>query len=339
MNTMVTIHDISKETGYSITTVSKALNGYKDISDKAKNLILEKAKEMGYLPNASARSLVMKKTWTIGVVFEEQTGVGITHPFFGDVLNKFKKHVEAKGYDILFISESIGRNIKSYLDHCRQKGVDGIIILCTYDQNENIQELIDSPIPSVLIDFNVEQTNCVYTNNFKSLYEAVEYLYEKGHRKIAHIYGDQFSYAGAERLRGYKQALIDLNIPLSDDYLFEGTNYSLAEGYQRGLDIIALEDKPTAIIAASDNLAIGTMKAFEEYNIKVPDDISIIGFDNIEISALIDPPLTTINQDKEQIAAEAADSLVLQIEDKKKQYQKTVIDGILIERETVKKLN
>ncbi len=335
---MLTIKDISKKTGYSITTVSKAFNGYSDISDKAKKTILKTAKELGYQPNASARSLVTKKSWTIGVVFEERTGVGITHPFFGNILDKFKNYVEKEGYDILFISQLIGISGNSYINHCRQKGVDGIIILCSYVEENSIKCLIESNIPSIVIDHDTDLTNCIYTDNYKSTYNAVKYLIDKGHKKIAHIHGDLQSYAGSERLKGYKQALADHNLPYKDAFLFEGISYSMKEGHQRGLEIATMVNKPTAIVIAGDNLAIGVMKAFQEQNIEIPDDISIIGFDNIELSNLVTPSLSTINQDKEQIAYLAAKCLINQIENKAKKYDKIKIKGKLIERNTVKNI-
>ncbi|MDF2700136.1 MAG: LacI family transcriptional regulator [Haloplasmataceae bacterium] len=334
---MITLNDLSKKTGFSVTTISKALNNYSDISDKTKKLILETAETMGYIPNASARSLVTNKSWTIGVVFEERTGVGITHPFFGDILDKFKKHIEVFGYDLLFISESYGANARSsYYEHCKQKNVDGIIILCSFVDVEPIKRLIECDIPSIIIDHQTDLSNCIYTNNYKSLYDGVVYLINKGHKKIAHVYGDILSFVGIERLNGYKQALIDNHLAVREDYLFSGYSYSIKEGYERGLEIINMTDRPTAIVAASDNLAIGLIKAFREHNINVPDDISIVGFDDNELSNLITPALTTIHQDKEKIALEAAKSLISQIENKDKKFDNIVIDGLLIERKTVK---
>src|SRR5690554_182394 len=293
---------------------------------------------MGYQPNASARSLVTKRSWTIGVVFEERTGVGITHAFFGNILDKFKKYIEKEGYDLLFISESIGSSVHRYIDHCRQKGVDGIIILCTYPDEESIIRLIDSDIPRVIIDHDTNLTNCVYTDNYTSTYNAIKYLIENGHTRIAHIHGDLYSFVGRERFKGYKQALSDYNIPFQNKYLLEGSTYSMMEGYRRGLEIAKLNAKPSAVITASDNLAIGVMKAFQENNIKIPDDISLIGFDNIELSSLVTPSLTTINQDKEQISYRASQCLIKQIENRTKRYEKIKIEGILIERNTVKSI-
>lgn len=333
---MVTIKDIAKKTGFSVTTVSKTLNNYPDISDRTKKIILAAAKEMGYLPNATARSLVTKKSWTIGVVFEEQTGAGITHPFFGGVLDKFKKYIEEKGYDLLFISQTIaGSPSSSYYTHCLQKGVDGIIILCSFVDVASIRELLESNIPSVIIDHETPLTNCVYTDNYKALYQATEYLIKLGHKKIGHIHGDLLSFVGIERYNGFRQALMDYSVPIRTDFLFHGETYTIQEGYERGVEIAGLNDRPTAIIAASDQLAIGAMQALHERGIRVPEDISLIGFDDIELVRLIKPGLTTIHQDTEKIAFEAAKSLIEQIENPEKKPESIIIDANLIERDTV----
>jgi len=337
---MVTIHDISRITGYSVSTVSKAMNNYSDVNEETRRIILSTAEKLGYIPNMNAKSLATKKSWTIGVVFEERTGSGITHHFFGKVLNEFKKHIELNGYDLLFLSKSLGNNPKfSYYEHCIQKGVDGVILLCTNINEEHIKRLLESSIPSVSIDSNTDLTNCVHTNNYKCVYEAVEYLIKKGHRKIAHIAGALKTFIGAERLRGYKDALHDYGIPFRDDYVLKGNEYSYNQGYLRGMDIAKMTDKPTAVVCASDDLAIGLMHAFDEVGIKVPDDISVIGFDNNELARFTRPSLTTINQNKEKIATEAAKILLAKIQNPKRKLVKKVIEGQLIERESVKSLN
>lgn len=334
---MVTIYDIAKYSGYSISTVSKALNNYKDVNEETRRRILDAAEELGYIPNSNAKSLSTKKTMTIGVVFEEKTGLGITHPFFSKVLNEFKKCVEEKGYDLLFMSDQLGKNPKlSYYEHCLLKGVDGVIILCSDITTENIKRLFDSDIPSVIIDNDTSKTNCVYTDNYKYLFLATKYLIEKGHTRIAHIAGSIASFVGKERLRGYKDALKHHGIAVRDDYILRGHNYSIIQGYNRGLDIIKMEDKPTAVIAASDTLAFGMMKALEEHGYKVPEDISVIGYDDSEIALYTQPPLTTIQQNTERIAKEAAKLLVAQMQKPTKTYQKKVIDAKLIERQTVR---
>ena len=150
---MVNIKDLAKETGYSFATVSKALNDYPDVSPKTKKAIMAKAKELGYFPNSFGKNLVTKRSFTIGVVFEEQSGVGLSHPFFGEVLSIIKTHIEMHGYDMLLMSKKIGSFVRSYMDHCYQKGVDGVIVISADLDKENYNRLIESSLPMVLIDF------------------------------------------------------------------------------------------------------------------------------------------------------------------------------------------
>ena len=335
----VQIHDIAKITGYSVTTVSKALNGYTDISQKAKTIILKTAKEAGYFPNSSARSLVTRRSYTIGVVFEEETGAGITHPFFSHVLNHFKKYVEVEGYDILLISNNVGNQINSYLSHCQQKGVDGILILSSYLYGEGIQQLLESNVPSVIIDFDTDKTSCVYTDNFDASYQSVKYLYEKGHSKIGYIHGDLNNYSGSVRMNGYQQAMKDLKLEMNEEHIFSGPSYSIEEGYRAGISVASMKNKPTAICCASDSLAIGFMKAMVEKEMNVPNDLSIIGFDDIELANLVYPGLTTIRQDTQELAVHAAKLLFDEMANKDAIHDKVVVEGKLIERGTVSNLN
>jgi LacI family transcriptional regulator len=165
---MVNIKDVAKKTGFSVATVSKALNGYTDISTHTKNTILKVAGELGYMPNSYGKTLVTKKSFTIGVVFEEQTGIGLSHPFFGEVLSIIKSQIEAHGYDMLLMSKKVGIFVKSYIDHCYQKGVDGVIVISADLDYDNYVRIIESKLPMALIDFENEYKNTVYTNNFKA---------------------------------------------------------------------------------------------------------------------------------------------------------------------------
>jgi len=184
---MTTIYDIAKQTGVSITTVSKALNNYPDVGVKTKAKILAAVEEMGYYPNSSARTLTTKKSWTLGVIFIEDLGVGIKHPFFSAVIQSFKQEVEKLGYDLIFLSKNIGQEHKSYLDHAIHRGVDGVVIVSSVKDDLEVLKLIDSKIPTVVIDLHSNKSSVVYSDNFSGSELAVEHLVELGHQKIAHI--------------------------------------------------------------------------------------------------------------------------------------------------------
>ncbi|MCM3619000.1 LacI family transcriptional regulator [Sutcliffiella horikoshii] len=331
---MTTIYDIAKKTGFSITTVSKVLNNYTDVSEKTKKKILKAVEEMGYYPNSHARSLMTKKSWTIGVVFMENLGVGIKHPFFNAVIESFKQRAEQFGYDMLFVSRNIINERKSYLDHFQHRGVDGVVVVCSISDDPEVKKLMESPLPTVIIDMHSSKSSVVYSDNSYGSVLAVDYLHSLGHRKIAHIYGHQETYAGTERLKGFIKALKKHGLDLPKSYFVNGGFFSLESGEQAMKELLSLEDPPTAVYAAGDNMAIGAMKAIREQGLSVPEDISVIGFDDIEIAKHIAPPLTTVKQDMDQIGSNAADLLLEQINEKKKISKAITIPVQLMIRES-----
>ncbi|WP_067842602.1 LacI family DNA-binding transcriptional regulator [Amphibacillus sediminis] len=307
---MTTIYDIAKRSGYSITTVSKVLNNYKNVSEKAKRAVLEAVEELGYTPNSSARTLATNKSWMIGVVFAEHLGVGIAHPFFSEVIEGFKKHVELYNYDLLFVSRHMGMQRETY-KHLKHRGVDGVIVVQSFGDDFIGQE--ESPIPAVYIDLPLETPGSVYSDNRHGAQLAVDYLVELGHRKIAHIMGEQTSFAGIERAKGFKKAMANHGLDLPEHYLVNGGFFSYEGGREAMIRLLALQDRPTAVVVAGDNMALGAMKVIKEAGLSVPGDISLIGFDDIAIAKHVDPPLTTIRQDKELIGRQAAIMLLNQI--------------------------
>lgn len=332
---MVNIKDLAKETGYSVATVSKALNDYPDVSPKTKKAIMAKAKELGYFPNSFGKNLVTKRSFTIGVVFEEQSGVGLSHPFFGEVLSIIKTHIEMHGYDMLLMSKKIGSFVRSYMDHCYQKGVDGVIVISADLDKENYNRLIESSLPMVLIDFQNDVKNTIYTNNYKSTFESVKYLVDRGHKKIGYIRGDLNRFTGKERYAGFLAGCKHFGLPVLDDLIFDGRQYLFAEGEKVAGFIKQMSDPPTAILCASDTLAIGLMKGLLNHGIRVPEDISIMGFDDIRMAAQIFPALTTVAQDKQTIGKRAAEKLIDQINNPHQQVEAIMVDGMIIERQTV----
>jgi LacI family transcriptional regulator len=337
---MVTIKDISKKSGYSVTTVSKALNGYEDISAKTKKLILNLADEMNYIPNSQARSLVMQRSFTIGIVFQEITGVGLQHPLFSKILESFKSEIEDAGYDILFLAHKTGGQLGSYLQHSLRKQVEGIFVLCADFYSDELFELYNSSIPVVMIDFEQERIANVTSNNEHGVYTAVKYLFDNGHRHIANIHGGRNTYIGGTRKRDFEDTMKDLGLEVKDEYMIEGENFSREEGFEAMQKIMRLKKQPTAVFCASDMMAVGAIQAIQAAGKKVPEDYSIIGFDGIDAGQMITPRLTTIKQDTVKMGKMAAQEL-LKMVNKKKRYnsgKSLVVDGYLLEGESVKNL-
>ncbi|MDF2922293.1 MAG: LacI family transcriptional regulator [Paenibacillaceae bacterium] len=312
---MVTIYDIAKQAGISPATVSKVFNNYSDVSEKTRKKVLETAASMGYYPNSSARTLITKRSWTLGILFTEVSGKGIRHPFFNSVLESFKNAAESKGYDLMFISKYIGGKRTSYLEHCRFRNVDGVLAVLLDPHDPDAKELTDSDLPCVFLDYQSTKAGTVHSDNLNGSYQAVAYLHSLGHRRIAHISGGRNSLAGIERQTGYELALQRLKLPKRDDYITaDGGLYTEQSGYQAMMKLLELSEPPTAVFAAGDNLAIGAMQAVKDKGLAVPGDVSVVGFDDIEMSAFITPALTTVRQDTEALGSRAAEILIQSIE-------------------------
>lgn len=337
---MVTIKDISKKSGFSVTTVSKALNDYSDISQETKDLILGLANEMNYIPNSQARSLVTQRSYTIGIIFHENSGIGLQHPLFSKILETFKIEVENAGYDILFLAHKTGGQMGSYLQHSLRKQIEGIFVLCADFYSEELFELYNSSLPMVMIDFEQEKIINITSNNDQAVYLAVKYLYDHGHKKIATIHGGKNTYIGGTRKKAFEDSLQSLGIELKHEYLIEGELFSKENGFEAMNEILKLEDQPTAIFCASDMMAIGAIQAIQAIGKKVPEDYSIIGFDGIDAGQIITPKLTTIKQDTVTIGKMAANEILKMITKRKRVNpgKSIVVDGYLIEGETVKKV-
>lgn len=332
---MVKIGDIAKATGFSVTTVSKALNNYTDISAKTKQLIIDTANQLGYIPNAQARGLVMKRSFTFGVMLDEILNLGIEHPFFAGVIQAFREAIEEQGYDLVFISKAIGNsNVVSYLDHCRQKNVDGVFILCTNPRDKGILELIESEVPTVIFDYDVDNTHCVLSDHYQGATEAVEYLCKLGHRKIAHIYGSELTYAGAERKRAYIDSISKNKMDLKPEYMVSGGFFDFKYGKKAMKQLLDLKEPPTAVFVAGDIMALGAISYCYEKNIRIPEEISIIGFDNVRLLDWITPALTTVGQDVKELGKECCMLLMESVKNKEMKPIKKIIKTSIIKRKS-----
>lgn len=336
---MVSIKDIASVCGVSIATVSKALNDHKDVSESTKTMIRETAKKLGYLPNSQARALKTNRTYNLGVLFAEQAHSGITHSHFAAVLNGFKNEAEANGYDITFISRQIGGNRMTYYEHCVCRNVDGVVIVCADDfEDAEVTELLESSVPTVTIDYESPNSPAVLSNNESGMKMLVEYAYSMGHSKIAYIYGETSSVTSI-RVKSYRDTLKSLNINVRDDYLLQGRYHDPVSTEKLAEQLVRLDDPPTCVILPDDFSAIGALSAFEKLGKCVPDDISVMGYDGIILSAFLNPKLTTFRQDPDRIGAEAASQLIALIKKEISADSPAImVDGNLREGSSVKNL-
>ena len=187
---MVTIKMIAKECGYSVATVSKALNDAPDVSVQTRERIRKVAESMGYTSNSAARILKTGRSYNFGILLEDAANLGLTHSFFSQIVNGFKRVAEKQGYDILFISDGLGGKEMSYLEHARYRSCDGILIATADYTDQAVMELVNNGIPVVTIDRVFDSCGSVASDNKKGISDLVHYVYEKGHRRIAFIHGE-----------------------------------------------------------------------------------------------------------------------------------------------------
>ncbi|MBQ5425687.1 MAG: LacI family DNA-binding transcriptional regulator [Pseudobutyrivibrio sp.] len=337
---MVSLKDIASQCNVSVATVSKALNDHSDIGAETKARIRRTAREMGYVPNAAAKSMKTNRTHNLGVLFMDDANSGLQHDFFASVLESFKKEVEREGYDITFISNdrnTPGRT--SYLNHARYRRFDGIIIANVHFDDPEVVELVKSDIPVVTIDHIYNDTTTILSDNVDGINKLVDFVVENGHKKIAYIHGADSSVTRT-RIITFNKRLEEHGITVPDEYMRESPYRDTHGAYETTLELLDLPERPTCIFYPDDYAAYGGMRAVMEKGLKVPDDVSVVGFDGIKVARHIRPRLTTYRQDADELGLQAAKNLIDLIERPKTTLVKqVVVKGRLLEGDTLKKLN
>ena len=314
---MVSMKDLAAACNVSIATVSKALNDQHDVSAKTKEMVRRKAKELGYFPNSAAKALKTNRSHNIGVLFVDEAQSGLTHDFFANVLDSFKRTIELSDYDLTLVNCSkVHHGSMTYLERARYRGFDGVAIAC--------------------IDFRDSE---VISDNVKGMRDLVTYVYEMGHRKIAYIHGKDSSVTQA-RVSSFFTTCTQLGIEVPDEYLKTADYRNTEETYQRTMELLDLSDPPTCILYPDDFAGFGGINAIRERGLQIPDDISVAGYDGIRIGRHIEPKLTTIRQDTEQIGKLAAENLIRLIEHPRSTIiRPIVVEGELYKGSTVKDIN
>lgn len=312
---MITIYDLAKQTGFSAPTISKALNGNGKLSDETRQTILAAAKEAGYTANMAAKALSTKHSRLIGVILEDVAmRRGFEHPLFGGLLNKFRHEIEMAGYDLLFLSKHFNDGM-SYIDHCRYRDVEGILIVNPIDDDPEMKTLGSCGIPCVSTNEFIPGVCAVVSDNESAGKTAAQAFFEAGHTKIGFL-GAPFrenSPAAIERFKGFKAGLESYGLDFDERYMencaawWDGAGYDGMKAlYERCPDI-------TAVFVVCDSLAFGAMKYLLEIGKSIPDDISVIGFDDDTSVLKAAPMLSTFRQDRDKIAQLASEMLLQEI--------------------------
>ena len=337
---MPTIKDVSKKCGVSPSTVSKVLNGYSEIGEETAALVRAAAEELGYHPNAAARSLKTNRSGTIGVLLVDNECTGLTHSYFASVLEGFKVEVEKAGFDITFISENISAQSMTFLEHCHYRNCDGVMVAFVDYNLPAVRELVMSSMPLVTIDHTFDNRAAVISDNIQGVRDLVNYIYSQGHRKIAFIYGDKDSSTTKRRVASFNRTCAELGIPQPPEYLRPAIYHDASRSAMETAELLSLTDPPTCIMYPDDLAYIGGMNMIEDMGLSIPEDVSAAGYDGTLLSQVLRPRMTTVRQDTARIGAEAAKTLITAIQNPRTFIpQQILVPSELLPGGTVKKID
>lgn len=335
----ISIRTLSEACGVSPSTVSKALNGYADISEETRLKVQTAAEKLGYRPSAIARALKTGRTYNIGVVYNENSGSGFTHSFFAPVLESFKSEAERRGYDISFITRQNKALGMGYLAHSLYRKVDGVCVLCCDFEDEEVRQLGRSSLPLVTIDERFQERCCVMSQNEEGMAELTRYVLSLGHRDVAFVHGLLPAVATVQRLKGFHAAMARAGIPVNPDWVRPSSYHKPNETRQVVNELLRGKKRPSCILLPDDYAALGALEAAAALGLKVPEDISMAGYDGVSILQMCHPQMTTVAQDCQGIGQLAARSLVDQIENPgKSRPQLLRVPARLIKGQTVSEL-
>ena len=334
----ITIYDVAKKTGLSPATVSKALNNYKGVSAKTKKLVLDTAKELNFTPNHLAQSLATQSTRLIGVAYLEETGTGLSHPHFMDVLQSFKNEVEKSGYDVLFLNNRFEESKNNFYKHCIYRRVDGVLLAVPNLFSSSISDIITGNIPAVSVESVYENIPTILSDNYNGTLKILEYLYSLGHRRIAYLSAPLHSQAGKERYQAYSDFVKDKSLPVTDGDVVYVKEYNVNSAIAATEQLLSncWDNLPTAIATAYDEFAYAALETLMARGYRVPEEISVTGFDNIIISRCSNPKITTMEQNRQHIGKLAAELLIDKINKRETDAGNTIhrIPTKLITRES-----
>jgi len=326
-----TIEHIAQLAKVSKATVSRVLNNSPKVTEKTREKIMKVIKESGYYPSAMARRLTTNKAETIGLIIPSPQDKTFGNPFYTEILRGFTHQAKIEGYDLLlFINEHKFNYSRLFYD----RRVDGLLLIGVKRNDKGITQLSKNKFPYILtgkVDY--KDANYVDANNKGGAYQAVSHLTNLGHKRIAYIGGSFEFVFNQERFEGYLSALRDHNLEYGKELTMESIS-TQESGYEAMRKILKSSSIPTAVFAANDLDAIGAMKAIKEKGLKIPEDISLVGFDDIQLASYIEPSLTTVRQPIFKMGTTAISLLVQLIEGKEKKHPKVELPTQLIIRKS-----
>ncbi|MGX2951093.1 HTH-type transcriptional repressor PurR [Ursidibacter sp. B-7004-1] len=335
---MATIKDVAKLAGVSTTTVSHVINKTRFVSEDTTKIVWQAVAELNYSPSAVARSLKVNTTKSIGMIITTSEA-----PYFAEIVLAVEEYCYQKGYSLFLCNtQNQPEKIQNHLDMLVKKRVDGILVMCS-EYTENSFALFNGTnVPMVVMDWgpNDGQSDRIQDHSFDGGYMATRHLIENGHRDIAIITGDLFKTTAKARFDGFVKAMTDAGLLIRDEWICEN-DFEPEAGYESMNNLLKQEKLPTAVVCACDVVALGAISAITEKGLSVPQDISIIGYDNIHNSRFYAPPLTTIHQSKTRLGQMALDLLLERIQHNEQSHEPKVLEFYpeLVVRSSVRNLN
>jgi LacI family transcriptional regulator len=326
-----TMKDVANLAGVTQPTVSHVINGTANVSREVTEKVHAAVEVLNYRPNALASGLKTNTTKTIGIISPD-----ISNSYYSCIAKELEALLMAKGYISFLSSTDYDRDSeKKLIDKLLRYNVDGVVVMCEFLNSEPLKSLEYYGMPVVYFDYIPdERDGClISSDNVKGGYLAVSHLIERGKRRIAYLGEKELLYPLKMRYNGYKKALAEFGIPLDEDLVIldDDMVYNSSRGLQYGR--MMLQKNPDAVFASTDMIAIGFMRACADSGVKIPDDVAIVGYDNIPLAPLMMPALTTVTQSAVDIAEVTLQQLLLQIEGKPYE-KKIVLEPQLIIRET-----
>ncbi|MBU8912405.1 MAG: LacI family transcriptional regulator [Spirochaetales bacterium] len=330
---MVTIKDIARELDLSYSSVSLALNGDTRIKEQTRERVKSKAEEMGYRRNAQARALVMNKSEMVGFILPD-----IANPFFASLILGAEEIAFRRGYSLVICNTNWSSKLEAmHLNLVIERKIDGILLVSCNEPNPTLEKVLSLELPVVFVSspYPDAEANFVGTDSEHGGYLAAKHLLDLGHRKFVVVGGRFNSEAISQRFKGYERALGEYGIPLEESDVYPG-DFSVESGCNSIKRILSEQHAFSAVLAFDDLIAIGVMNGIRESGLRVPDDISVIGFDNIEAASFSGIDLTTISMDKISMGRLAAEMLLddLYCTDKPRDRKRTVLDQELVVRKS-----
>lgn len=304
---LVSVQEIARMANVSQSTVSKVLNGYSDVSQATRDKVMAIANQMGYVPNAAAISLVKNKSNIIGVIYEVASG--FSNLFFSSILEAFRIEAEASGYTLILLSQNANSQ-KTYWMQCLSHKIESVFIISTRDQSSVESELRVHGISVLTLDPMKESSNLIATDNFQAIRLSLDTLYQLGHRRIAFVQGGLGTYIGKSRLTGYLEYIKERQLPSLYIPSISNDSYSVQEGYDNTNALLKQFSSIDAIACCSDVLALGAIYALQDQKLRIPEDVSVMGFDNLRLCEIVRPKLSTIHQDFRQLGKIACETLL-----------------------------